>query len=294
MRLFEAIIEANHRALAGDGQAGIRPDDYKDSMPVVALTCIDPRLNRFFPGVLGLPEDHFIWLRNAGNIITSSLSSTMRSLALACAVKNGHEIAIIGHTDCRIRQMPAAALIDRFKEQGIDRSRLPDNLAEFFGVFASEQQNVIRSVDFVRNSPLIGAKIPVHGLMADSSTGRLEWVVNGYEVLERAVTQPPPGIVRQSIGKDNMDELGTLGSFNLGEMKFPTGKIGDSAPEIKERVPDVAPPAQPPRPTARPTAQPTPPPAPPVQEPPPGWKPVRVPVPPPLPGAKGKWGMRRD
>ena len=44
--------------------------DYAGELPVVALTCIDPRLNRFFPGVLGLPEEQFIWLRNAGNIIT--------------------------------------------------------------------------------------------------------------------------------------------------------------------------------------------------------------------------------
>ena len=75
--------------------------DFTGELPVIALTCIDPRLNRLFPGVLGLPEEHFIWLRNAGNIITGPLSSTMRSLALACAVKGGREIAIIGHTDCQ-------------------------------------------------------------------------------------------------------------------------------------------------------------------------------------------------
>ena len=61
--------------------------DFADALPVVALTCIDVRLNHLLPDVLGLPEAHFIWLRNAGNIITGPLSSTMRSLALACAIK---------------------------------------------------------------------------------------------------------------------------------------------------------------------------------------------------------------
>src|ERR1035438_9956678 len=92
MRLFEAIIDANHRAVAGDTEAGLHPADFADELPVIALTCIDPRLNAFFPNALALPAEEFIWLRNAGNIITAPLSSTMRSLALACAVKGGKEI----------------------------------------------------------------------------------------------------------------------------------------------------------------------------------------------------------
>src|SRR5262245_62747821 len=99
MRLFEAILEANHRAIAGDEKAGLHPSEFSDALPLVALTCIDPRLNPLIPEVLGVPEDQFIWLRNAGNIITSPLSSTMRSLALACAIKRGKEIASLSHTD---------------------------------------------------------------------------------------------------------------------------------------------------------------------------------------------------
>src|SRR5438309_9383881 len=148
MRLLEAVIDANHRALAGDANAGLHPADFADELPIVALTCIDPRLNSLMPGALGVPENQFIWLRNAGNIITGPLSSTMRSLALACAVKGGKEIAIIGHTDCLVRQMSVVDLVDRFKALGIDRARLPENLNEFFGLFASERQNVIRGVDF--------------------------------------------------------------------------------------------------------------------------------------------------
>src|SRR4051812_36575154 len=102
MRLFEAILAANHRALAGDANAGLRPAEYESELPIVALTCIDPRLNPLLPQVLGILPDQFIWLRNAGNVITDPLSSTMRSLALACAIKGAKEIAIIGHTDCLV------------------------------------------------------------------------------------------------------------------------------------------------------------------------------------------------
>ncbi len=226
MRLFEAIVEANHRALTGDQTAGLHPREFADSLPVVALTCIDARLNPLMPEVLGIAEEQFIWLRNAGNIITSPTSSTMRSLALACSVKGGKEIAIIGHTDCKVRLTSVAELTDRFRALGIDRSRLPDNLNEFFGLFASERQNVMRGVDFVRQSPLIGPKIPVHGLLVDIGTGKLEWLVKGYDALGTVAAAQPPEPQPAGAGPSLLDQMP---AFNLGEMKFPDFKIGESA-----------------------------------------------------------------
>src|SRR3989449_4763449 len=144
MRLLESIVEANHRAVAAGAKAMLNPAEFADALPVVALTCIDPRLNRLIPEMLGVPEEQFIWLRNAGNIITGPLSSTMRSLTLACAIKGGKEIAIIGHTDCVVCKTTIMKLIDGFRALGVDRAKLPENLNEYFGLFASERQNVIR------------------------------------------------------------------------------------------------------------------------------------------------------
>jgi carbonic anhydrase len=181
---------------------------------------------------MGLPAESFIWLRNAGNIITGSLSSTMRSLALACVVKGGREIAIIGHTDCHVSRTTVAELTEKFKELGIDRHQLPLNLKDYFGVFASERQNVIHGVEFVRHSPLISPKVPVHGLIVDVNTGDLEWLVNGYEVLAQPKTIP--------IGTQLPELGGAIGNLadrigaNLGDIKFPDTKIGEVATEIKQ------------------------------------------------------------
>jgi carbonic anhydrase len=237
MRLFDAIISANHRALNGDQSAGIQVADYAGELPVVAMTCIDPRLNRLFPGVMGLPVEGFIWLRNAGNVITDPLSSMTRSLALACAVKGGREIAIIGHTDCQVCKTSIAQLIERFKALGVERNQLPQNLTEYFGVFASERQNVIRSVELVRQSPLIGPRIPVQGLMVDITTGNLEWVVNGYDALDRPQA-PPSGVKMPELG----GAIGSLGErigANLGDIKFPDTKIGEVATELKQAVSEL-------------------------------------------------------
>jgi carbonic anhydrase len=224
MRLFEAIIDANHRALKGDPNAGIYPADFLDELPLVVLTCIDPRLNPLFPSVLGLPEDQFIWLRNAGNVITGPITSTMRSLSLACAVKGGKEIAIIGHTDCLVSKTTAMQLIERLHNLGIERHVLPDNVQDYFGLFSNERQNVIKAVEFVRHSPLIGSKIPVHGLVVNIATGGLEWVVNGYQTLDTLASCAPQST---HSAEQTLDALKSFTDFNIGEMKFPETKIGE-------------------------------------------------------------------
>ncbi|HUR45384.1 MAG TPA: carbonic anhydrase, partial [Candidatus Saccharimonadales bacterium] len=225
MRLFEAIIEANQRASSSGSPASLSLEQFSNALPVAALTCIDPRLNRFIPEALGLPEDQFIWLRNAGNMLTSPMSSTMRSLALACAIKGAREIVILGHSDCRVRQTSMLELTNRFKALGIDRSQLPDNVTEFFGLFASERQNVMHGVDLARQSPIIGPRMPVHGLMIDIQSGKLEWVVNGYEALAMA-TSASPAVAPTPSG---WPALGPVTEFKISDMKKAEASIGDSA-----------------------------------------------------------------
>jgi carbonic anhydrase len=266
MRLFEAILDANHRALAGDVSAGLHPADFAEELPVAALTCIDARLNPLFPEVLGLPKEQFIWLRNAGNIITGPLSSTMRSLALACAVKGAREIVIIGHSDCMVCKTSTSKLTDAFRALGVDRAALPENLTEYFGLFASERQNVIKAADIVRHSPLIGPKVPVHGFLVDINTGKLEWIVNGYQTLETA-TSPAQSLT--ALASQEWDAFKSFAEFKIGEMKFPDTKIGELATEgrdwLSHEIQQVqVKPSEPPKPAPPPPTAP------------------RIPLPPPI------------
>jgi carbonic anhydrase len=231
MRLFEAIIEANHRAAAGDQSAGLHPADFESEFPVVALTCIDARLNPLLPEVLGIPKEQFIWLRNAGNIISGPLSSTMRSLALACAIKGGKEIAIIGHTDCQVSKTTTMELLDRLRAMGIERHLLPPNVNEYFGLFASPQANVIKAVEVARQSPLIGPKVPIHGLLVDIQTGRVEWVVNGYQGMDTLSTRWNQLV---SSAAQTVDALKPLTDFEIGGLKFPETKIGETVTKAED------------------------------------------------------------
>ncbi|MCX8157628.1 MAG: hypothetical protein N3J91_14470 [Verrucomicrobiae bacterium] len=225
MRLLEAIMEAQSRAGGGgEGEERVPAAAHGEGLPLVVLSCVDPRLNGRLPRALGLGEEQFIWLRNAGNIVTGPLSSTLRSLALACLVKGGREIAVIGHTGCQVAQTSMLELTEAMKKLGIERRRLPENLVEYFGLFASERQNVIKAVEFIRGSPLIGPRIPVHGLMIHTETGRLEWVVNGYQALEQATTEYRSSIrPPQTVGVPG-DELP---GFRVEGLAMPETKIGE-------------------------------------------------------------------
>jgi carbonic anhydrase len=231
MRLFEAVLDANQRKIAGDKNAGVPVAELGAALPVAALTCIDARLNHLLPDLLGIPEEQFIWLRNAGNIVSGPLSSTLRSLALACAIKGAKEIAIIGHSDCLVGKATAMQLLDGLAALGVDRNRLPANLVEYFGLFATERQNVMRGVDFVRASPLIGAKVPVHGLLIDLQSGRLEWIVNGYQGIDSVASKSGQVL---SKAESALDVFRQIGSLAAGEMQFPQTKIGELTKTAQE------------------------------------------------------------
>ena len=237
MRLLEAILEANHRAVAGDTHATVAVGDFADALPLAALTCIDARLNRLLPSALGVPEEQFIWLRNAGNIVTGPMSSTLRSLALACAVKGAREIVILGHSDCLVGRTTTLQLLDRLAALGVDRQQLPDNLQDFFGMFGSERQNVIKATDFVRRSPLIGAKVPVHGLLIDLQTGRLESIVNGYDTFN--VTTGGFSSALKSTGQ-MLDAMEEIGRASVGEIQFPKTRIGEGMASARETLQHAA------------------------------------------------------
>jgi carbonic anhydrase len=191
----------------------------------------------------------------------------MRSLALACAVKGGKEIAIIGHTDCLVAKTSTSQLLDRLRSLGVERHLLPDNINEYFGIFASERQNVQRVVEIVRHSPLIGPRIPVQGVLVDIATGKLEWLVNGYQTLETAGGHWQQ--VVKSAGQ-TVDALKSLAEFKMGEMKFPETKIGEIVTQganwLSEKSQSQQIGDQPPPVPAEPTSA----------------VPLRIPLPPPL------------
>lgn len=225
MRLFEAIVDANHRALAGDSRAGINPARFVDSLPAVALTCFDPRMHPLMPEVLGVAEPDFIWVTNAGNVITSSLGSTVRSLALACVAHGGREIAIIGHTDCLFFHPGKLLRTDHWRNWLTELGSAVGSLSDFVNRHPEERLNVGVAVRLARESPLISKRIPIHGLIVDVESGRLDWVVNGYE-------NAPSAPSLAAFATDSQTSLSATPGGEPGRPEKGDFKIGGHLPPI--------------------------------------------------------------
>ena len=43
------------------------------------------------------------------------------------------------------------------------------------------EDSVVHSVNIIKNHPLLPENTPVHGLVIDPETGKLDLVINGYE-----------------------------------------------------------------------------------------------------------------
>jgi carbonic anhydrase len=66
----------------------------------------------------------------------------------------------------------------------------------------------------------------VHGLLVDIETGKLEWLVNGYEAWQRQESPPKTDFPALASAAEELGHK-ALAGFQLGEMKFPEVKIGE-------------------------------------------------------------------
>jgi carbonic anhydrase len=82
--------------------------------------------------------------------------------------------------------MKADSIIEKMKLKGISEETLQTlsysgiNVSEWLHGFTSVNESVAHSVDVVNKHPLMPKDIPVHGLVIDPKTGKLDLVVNGY------------------------------------------------------------------------------------------------------------------
>lgn len=144
---------------------------------IVIITCMDSRLH--IEDLLQENRDNAIVLRNAGNSVTDC---TIRSLVFCIDVLGAHEIFIMGHRMCGLRN------IDKHKLQEVVENRLKSKVSEMLGrpfkkwlQLDSDPEKHIRSgVAIIRGSKMIPQSVPITGLMHDEFTGHI-YSVSGHD-----------------------------------------------------------------------------------------------------------------
>ena len=153
---------------------------------MAVVTCMDTRLTLLFEEALGLHRGEVLQLRTAGATITEQDAvngDLIRSLAGAIYLLGVREVAVIGHTDCGLTHGDLARLTASMQALGVDPDALPEKgeaLLSWLGTFHDVRENVVRVVQAIRTSPYLPKGIPVHALVIDVHTGKLEMIDRGH------------------------------------------------------------------------------------------------------------------
>ncbi|WP_077622817.1 beta-class carbonic anhydrase [Sediminibacillus massiliensis] len=154
---------------------------------VVILSCMDTRLVELLPKAMNVGNGDAKIVKSAGALISHPFGSVMRSLLVAVYELEADEICVVGHHDCGMSSLKAENTLEKAKQRGISEDTLKTiqysgiDLDKFLQGFDNVEDSVQHSVEQIRNHPLLPAEVPVHGLVIDPDTGKLDLVVDGYE-----------------------------------------------------------------------------------------------------------------
>ncbi|MET3698628.1 carbonic anhydrase [Bacillus oleivorans] len=153
---------------------------------MVILTCMDTRLVELLPKAMNLKNGDVKIVKNAGASVNHPFGSVMRSILVAIYELQAHEVLVIGHHDCGMTKVNSPDTIKKMRDRGVSDQTLETlnysgiNVEQWLKGFDSVEENVKNSVDMIRNHPLMDKKVPVHGLVIDPETGKLDLIKEGY------------------------------------------------------------------------------------------------------------------
>lgn len=176
--MLEEILEANKEFVDNFEPVSL---GHLPEKKVAILTCMDCRLTGFLPNALGISRGDAKIIRNAGNTIVGE--DAIRSIAAAIYSLGCEEVLVVGHTECGMAHANPDAVKAKMIEMGIDEADIDavGDLATWIGAIPGEEQNVLETVETIKNHPLISSQIPIHGLIMDITTGEVEVLIDGRE-----------------------------------------------------------------------------------------------------------------
>lgn len=159
---------------------------------IVILTCMDTRLIELLPKAMNLKNGDAKIIKSAGAVITHPFGGLMRSVLVAVYELQADEVYVVGHHDCGMSSINISRIIDSMIERGIDPGMFKTleysgiNMESWLHGFSDVTESVKKSVDAIKNHPLIPKNVNVHGLVIDPSNGKLDVIENGYEAAQKA------------------------------------------------------------------------------------------------------------
>lgn len=320
--LLDEVMEANREFLAR--RPAPRPTSLGDKHLLV-VTCMDPLLTTLLPRAMGVGTEETFMIRVAGNRADGPEGDPVRSVVTALVLGFATEVFLVGHTDCLMSTASTSAVMDGMQKTGLRRETFGGrDIRSWIGLLASIRSNALEAAKVIRGSPFLPPGTPVHALVVDTESGKLEILANGYQLIPKT-DAPAPGPSRpepprpfarsEFVNREWADRATSAGASDFGHLSAgdrPAGLEQVRPPPPRHAPPPRVPPAPsrpppprrpaPPRPEPRDrpvelSNMPPRPPPPPSSEPlpelepePPRPPPPPPPLPPPPPPRKGARG----
>ena len=179
MGMIESMLEYNKQFVEEKQYEQYQTSKYPDRN-VAIVSCMDTRLTELLPACLGIKNGDVKLIKNAGGVILSPFGSVMRSLLVAVYELGVSEIMIIGHYDCGVQHMDGELMLQHMRQRGIQQKDIDFldycgfSVKEWLTGFSCVQEAVRKSVELVKDHPLIPKDIAVKGFLMDPMTGKVE------------------------------------------------------------------------------------------------------------------------
>ena len=189
MSILTDILEHNDSFVQRKEYEAFLTDRFPDKKLVV-LTCMDTRLIELLPRAMGVRNGDIKLIKNAGAIVSHPFGSVMRSILVAVYELGAAEVAVVGHHGCGMTGLSCERVLEKARRRGVSDETLA--MLKNAGIdldhglmgFDRVETGVKESVKVVRNHPLVPKDVPIHGLIINPETGKLDLLVDGYANVE--------------------------------------------------------------------------------------------------------------
>jgi carbonic anhydrase len=186
MTLIDEILKHNAHFVARKEYERYQTDRFPNKR-VAIIACMDTRLVELLPRAMNLGQGDAKVIKAAGAIVSHPFGSVMRSLIVAVYELGAAEVAVVGHYGCGMTGLDCERVLEKARQRGVTPEVLATlqnagiDLSGWLSGFATPQDGVRSSVDLIRKHPILPRDVPVHGLMIDPETGKLDLLIDGYD-----------------------------------------------------------------------------------------------------------------
>ncbi|MFE5317306.1 beta-class carbonic anhydrase [Paenibacillus sp. NPDC056579] len=179
-KLLNDILEYNRHFVEEKKYEPYLTSKFPDKKFVI-LSCMDTRLIELLPASMNIKNGDVKIIKAAGGVVSTPFGGIMRSIIVAIYELGADEVFVIGHHDCGMSHLNPEKTKQKFIERGIKEETI--KTLEYSGLhierwlrgFDDVAESVKNSVNVIKNHPLV-PDIPVHGLIIDPATGKLDVV----------------------------------------------------------------------------------------------------------------------